>query len=121
MLRGRSEVGLSGVPVPGEEIVDGASGMSIDARKDIGQPRERIDVVQFGRHDQRGNDGGAVGAPIGSGKQPRLATERETSERSFCCVVRKADPSVIKEAGEGRPALEQVVDRLGDGGRARQA
>jgi hypothetical protein len=35
--------------------------------------------------------------------------------------VAEADPAVIEEAGKSIPALEQIVDRLGDAGRARQA
>ena len=35
-----------------------------DASEHIGQPSLRIDVVEFRRRDQRGHDGGAVGAGI---------------------------------------------------------
>ena len=35
-------------------------------------------------------------------------------------LLRQADAAVVEEAGEGRPALEHVVDRLGGLGMARQ-
>jgi len=38
-----------------------------DAGEHVGQPGEWIDVVQLGRHDQRGHGGGAVNAALGAG------------------------------------------------------
>ena len=42
-------------------------------------------------------------------------------QRAFGRVVGEADPAVVEEARKPVPTLEHVVDRLGDGGRARQA
>ena len=47
-----------------------------DAGEHIGEPSLWIDVVEFRCHDQRGHDSGAVGAPLGTGEEPRLAAER---------------------------------------------
>jgi hypothetical protein len=41
-----------------------------DAREDVGQPGERIDVVEFCRHDKRADGRRAVGAALGTGEEP---------------------------------------------------
>ena len=42
------------------------------------------------------------------------------SELAFCCIVRHANASVVEEQGEGRPAVEHVLDRLHEVVSARQ-
>jgi hypothetical protein len=42
--------------------------MIVDTRGYIGEPGLRIDVVELCRHDQRRHDGGAIGAPFGTGE-----------------------------------------------------
>ena len=93
----------------------------IDARKHVGEPGLRIDVVEFGGHDQGRHDGGTLGTAIGAGEQPGFAAQGKAAQGSFGCVVGQADPAVVDEAGEAVPSLEHIVDRLGDRGRARQA
>jgi hypothetical protein len=41
---------------------------------------------------------------------------RKTAQGAFGRVVTKADPAVVDEADKPAPALEHVVDRLGDRG-----
>ena len=41
-----------------------------DVSEHIGQPSLRIDVVELGRHDQRGHGRGSVGAALGAGEEP---------------------------------------------------
>ena len=53
-------------------------------------------------------------------KSHDFLAKRKTSERPLGGVVRQADPAVVEEAGKAVPAPEHVVDRLDDGGRARQ-
>ena len=55
-----------------------------------------------------------------AGEQPRLPAESETAQSPFGGIVGQANPSVFEEAGEGRPARQHVVERLGDRGVARQ-
>ena len=38
-------------PVPGQEFVDAFGGMILQTREDVGQPGERIDVVELGGFD----------------------------------------------------------------------
>ena len=49
--------------------------MLCDARKDIGQPGLRIDIVKTGGLDQRVKHGGALSTAIGAAEQPGLAPE----------------------------------------------
>jgi hypothetical protein len=77
----------------------------VDAREHIGEPALWVDFVQACGLDQRVRDGGALA--------PRLEPANSHDLRP---IIAQANPSVIQEAREGGPALEHVVDRLGDFG-----
>ena len=109
------------VPVPGEQLIEIADAVLVDAGQHVGQPGLRIDIVQARRLDQRVHEGGPLAAPVGAGKQPGLAPERDPAQRPFGRVVRQADAAVVEEAREGGPALEHVVHRLRHIGMAREA
>ena len=47
-----------------------------NAGEHVSQPSLRVHVVELRRHDQRGHDGGAVGAAFGAGEEPRLPSQR---------------------------------------------
>jgi hypothetical protein len=91
-----------------------------DTLEDVGEPSLRVDVVQLRRADHGVHGRRALPATIRAAEQPRFSPQGHAAQRSFRGVVREADPPVIEEAGEGRPALEQVVHRLGDLGLPRQ-
>src|SRR3546814_3001541 len=74
----------------------------------------------MGGHDEGDQEGGTRGATVGTCEQPRFPSQRKTSQRPLGGIVCQADPAVLGEAGEVAPTLEQVVDRPGDGGRARE-
>jgi hypothetical protein len=59
-----SEFGCARLPVPGQKLVKVLDDVIGDAGEHIGEPSLWIDVVEFRRHDQRGHDGGAVGATL---------------------------------------------------------
>ena len=50
------------------------------------------------------HDGGALGAAIGAGEQPRLSAQGKAAQRAFGGVVGQADPAVVEEAGEAGPS-----------------
>ena len=54
--------------------------MSCDTGEHVGEPGLRIDVVQLGRHDQRGHDRGAVGSAIGACEQPGFPPQRKATQ-----------------------------------------
>lgn len=85
-----------------------------NASEHIGEPGLRIDIVQAGGLDQGVEDGCALAAAIGSAKQPGLPSERHAAQGAFGGIVGQADLAVLKEASEGVPAAQHVVDRFGE-------
>lgn len=69
---------------------------------------------------QRRHGGGALGAAVRAGEQPRPSTEGKASQRSLGGIVRETSAPVIEEGPEAVEALQQVVDGLGNRRRARQ-
>src|ERR1700730_10578499 len=65
--------GLS--PVPGQKLIQPVDSVVIDACKHVGEPGLRIDVVEFGRHDQGRHGGSTLGTTIGAGEQPGFAAQ----------------------------------------------
>src|SRR5712671_8068789 len=53
------------------------------------------------------------------GKEPRFASQCKSAQGALSRVVREADAAVFDEPREPIPALEHVVDWLGDRGRTR--
>src|SRR6266508_371220 len=51
-------------------------------------------------------------APTNTIRLPAEPKSRDAAQRSFGGVARHAQAAVVEEAGERRPALEAVVDRL---------
>ncbi|MGY4501115.1 hypothetical protein ACVWYH_005046 [Bradyrhizobium sp. GM24.11] len=47
-----------------------------DAGEHVGEPGQRIDIIELGGHDQRCHDRGAVGSAFGTGEQPGFASQR---------------------------------------------
>ena len=99
--------------------MDAVLGVGRDAGEDVGEPGLRIDVVEAGGLDERDHDGGALGAAVGAGEQPCPPAQSQTPQGALGRIA-ETDPAVFDEAGEVAPAFEQVVDRLCDGGRARE-
>ena len=91
-----------------------------DAAQHVGEPGLRVDVVELGGGDQGVHRGGALATAVGAGEQPGPAPEGNSAQRALGGIVGQADAAVVEEAGEGRPALEHVIDRLGGLGVARQ-
>jgi len=58
------------LPVPREQLVEPYLRDIGDAGEHIGQPSQWINVVELGRHDQRGHCRGTVGAALGTSEEP---------------------------------------------------
>ncbi len=99
-------------PVPGQRIDEAVIRMLADFAEDVGEPGWRIDVVQLGCDDQTVDVGCTLATTVGTGKQPRLAAQGDSSERPLGRVVGEANPPVLEEAGERPPALQHVVHDL---------
>src|SRR3981189_947921 len=96
---------------PRQQLIDIAVGMtSDDAREDVGQIRERVDVVQLAGLD-RGRDGGPMfGAPVRAGEQRILPAERDRADGALDGVVVELDAAVIDEARQALPARQGITD-----------
>jgi hypothetical protein len=106
--------------MPGEQFIEPRGGVVGNATQDVGEPGLRIDIVEFGGADQRVDGRGALAAAIGAGEQPSFAPEGDPAQRPLGGIVGQADAAIVEEAGEGGPALEHVIYRLGGVGMARQ-
>src|SRR5262245_43501116 len=74
------------VPIPWQQFSNPALGHICDASEHVGQPCLWINVIELGRHDQRGHCRCSVGAAFGAGEQPRLATECKSSKSTLGCI-----------------------------------
>src|SRR3546814_3132864 len=63
-----------------------------------------------------GVDGRCLSATgVGSGEGPVATADGDAAQGALGGVVGQADPAIVEEAGERRPALEHVVDGVGRG------
>ena len=86
--------------------------MAGDAGEDVGEPGLRIDIVELGGADQRVDDGGALTTAIRSAEQPRFTAKGYAAQGAFGSIIGDADPAVVEEAGERRPAAEHTRPML---------
>jgi hypothetical protein len=85
-----------------------------DAGEGASEPCPGVDVVQLRRGDERDHGRGPLAAAVTAREQPGLSAESDAAEHAFGGVVGQANPAVVEEPGERRPALEGVVQRLGE-------
>ncbi|KHL24241.1 hypothetical protein PK98_14785 [Croceibacterium mercuriale] len=78
-----------------------------------GEPGLRINAVQLGGFDERGDHRPVLATFVRAGEERVLAAQRERTDRSFDRVSVELDPAVIEEAGQPLPAGERIADRLG--------
>jgi hypothetical protein len=57
---------------------------------------------------------------VGAGERPVVAADGDAAQRQLGGVVGHAQAAVVEEAGERRPAIEAVLDCLGDLGAERR-
>ena len=67
------ELGSRPFPVPGQQLVELANVVIVDAGEHLGKPSLRVDVIEPRGLDQSVHDGGTFAAAIRAGEQPRLA------------------------------------------------
>lgn len=101
-------------PIPREQLLEPGDRGVGDTSKNVGEPCLWIDVIELSARDQRCHEGSAIGTTIGAGEEPCLSAESEATQRPFGGIVRQANPPVAEEGREAVPALQHVIDRLGD-------
>jgi hypothetical protein len=112
MRRSSFLLGLA-LPIPRQKLADAFGRIVGQSCEHVGEPGLRIDAVELGGLDQRVDGGGALAALVGAGEGPVGASDRDAAQCPLSGVVRHAQAAVVEGAGERRPALEAVVDRLG--------
>ena len=65
-----------------------------EAAEYVGDPGQRIDIVELRRHHQRCHGRSTVGTAFGTGEQPGFASQVKAAQRTFGRVVGEADPAV---------------------------
>src|ERR1700738_4826229 len=55
---------ITGAPIPWQQLVEPLRGILGDAGEHVGEPGQRIDVIELCRHDQCSHDGRAIGAAL---------------------------------------------------------
>ena len=95
---------------PRQQLIDIAVGVTIDdAREDVGQIRERVDVVQLAGLDQ-GRDGGPMlGASVGTGEQRVLPAERDRADGALDSIVVEFDAAIADVGMSGPQAMGKVM------------
>ena len=101
-----------GSPVPRQEIVEPVDIVIVDTCEYIRKPGLRINIIEFGRVNERQHHCRALTAAIGAGEQPGLPAKRNSAQLAFGGIVAQADAAVIEEAGKDVDALEHVVESL---------
>ncbi len=69
-------------PIPWQQFGKPALWDVGDAAEHVGEPSQRIDVIELGRHDQRGDGGSPVGATFGAGEEQTLPSSMKRTNRS---------------------------------------
>ena len=80
-----------GSPVPRQEIVEPVDIVIVDTCEHIGKPGLRINIIEFGRVNERQHHCGALTAAIGAGEQPGLPAKRNSAQLAFGGIVAQAD------------------------------
>jgi len=75
------------LPVPGQEFGNAPRRVVRDADEHVGEVVLRIETVELGAFDQRGDRGGAAAAGIRASKQVILAANGDTAEGAFGRIV----------------------------------
>jgi hypothetical protein len=101
-------------PIPRQELSDPLGRMILHSREDIGEPSLWINVVELGGLDQGVDCRGTSAAFIRTGECPVTATDRYATQRPLSSIVGHTEATVVEEARESAPAIEAILDRLGD-------
>src|SRR5258705_9988558 len=104
------------LPIPGQEFVEAAGGMSVGhALQDVLEPCEGLDVVELCGGDEGADDCPSDAAAVRPREEMVFASERDGPDGALDRVVVEFDAAVIEESGEGWPARERITNGLGEG------
>src|ERR1700728_4242476 len=95
-------------------------GMIGNTCQHVGEPGAWVNIVKFGRGDERIHGCCALTAAITSYEEPALSAESHAAQRTLSRVVRQANASITEKARHRLPAFEHIVHRLRPVGVPRQ-
>jgi hypothetical protein len=103
------------LPVPRQEIVEAAGGMTVGhAPQDVSEPGKGLDVVELCGCGE-GADGWPWDAAVRARERVVLAPQRDGPDGTLDRIVVEFDAAIIEESGEVWPARERITDGLGEG------
>ena len=82
--------------------------------EDLNQPGLRIHIIEFASLDQRIDSGGALSASVGARERPVASANGNAAHSALGGIVGKTDAAIMEEARERFPAIEAIIDGLGD-------
>ena len=85
-----------------------------DPGEDVGQIRERVDVIELTGLDQAGDRGPVFGASIRPGEQSIFSVERDGSDGAFDGIVVELEATIVDKARQTFPARQSVADSFGE-------
>ena len=98
------------------QLIDACCRPTVDElRQRVGEPGVRINAVELGRLDERGDDGPVGATLVAAGEQRILAVQGDRPDGTLDNVGVDLDASVIEKAAEALPMARAVTHGLGDG------
>ena len=88
--------------------------MECDSGENAGEPGPRIDIVELGRLRESIDRGGSRTAAVRAGGRPVAPAESERANHAFRGIFAEAGAAIIDEVGKRRPALQHMVEGLGE-------
>jgi hypothetical protein len=97
--------------VPGEKLVDALCRIVLKASEDVGEPCERVDVVELGGLDQGIDGGGAMAAFVRASEGPVASASGHGPHGPLGGVVADAGTAILEEASESVPAVKDSLNK----------
>ncbi len=85
-----------------------------NAGDDVDEIGLRVDTVELGGFDERGDDGPVLGAAVATREQCILAIQSDRPDGALDDVGVDLDAAVVEEAAEPRPPRKGIADGLGE-------
>ena len=102
-------------PGPGQQLMEAGVGYVGDPREHVGEPDERIDIVEPTRGDEGVHHRGAFAATVRTDEQPGFSAPGNGPEGAFGGIVGHTDAAIFKECDKSRPCVEHVIHLLANG------
>ena len=80
----------------------------------VGEIGVRLDAVEFGGFDERGDDGPMLRGAVGAGEERILPGQSQRPDRSLDGIGVEFGAAVIEEEAQARPPRECIADGFGE-------